>query len=282
MIIRNMLPTDIEFAFKCTSGEGWEGETKEVFESFLSWHPKGAFIAELDDQKIGLSVATPYNKNGFIGELIIVKEMRGHGYGRLLFKHTVDYLKSCGLENIYLDADPEAVSLYEGFGFRKLTQTLRFIGKIEGRKSSAVNKINTNDLEEVCLLDNRLFADDRSYFIKRRFELFPELCWIARNGTAIKGYLFGRPGVNLISLAPLVILDNSESTARALIQAIAQETGGRSLYGGVLEHNKIAVNFFQSIQGFRQKIPGWYMVLGSSDNLGMDKKLYTIGSAAKG
>ena len=282
MIIRNMLPTDVEFAFKCTSSEGWEGETEEVFKSYLSWHPKGCFVAEIDSRKIGISVATPYHRNGFIGELIIIKEMRGNGYGKRVFKHTVDHLKSCGSENIYLDADPDAVSLYEGFGFKRTTQTLRFIGKMEETKISPVNNMSAADLEDVCRLDNKLFADDRSFFLKRRFELFPELCWIVRNNAAIKGYIFGRPGVNIISVAPLVILDNNKSTAVALMQAIAKETGGQTLYGSALASNKDAVTFFQSLENFKQKTPGWYMVLGDSENLGTDNKLYTIGSAAKG
>jgi len=276
-----MLSSDIEFAFKCTSSEGWRGETKEVFESFLSYDPKGCFIAEINSQKIGISVATPYRNNGFIGELIVIKEMRGHGYGKQLFRHTVDYLKSRGLKDIYLDADAEAVSLYERFGFRKITQTLRFIGKVE-EKESSVSKMNAKDLQDVCLLDNQLFADDRSFFLKRRFKLFPELCIISRNGKAINGYILGRPGLNIISVAPLVVLDNNMLTATTLMEAIAQETGGHALYAGILESNRDAVKFFTSLQNFKQKTPGWYMVLGNANDLGMNNKLYTIGSAAKG
>ena len=68
MLIRNMDYADIDFACYCTSNEGWISETKEVFESLISFNPKGCFVAEKDSKKIGIGVATQYKTNGFIGE----------------------------------------------------------------------------------------------------------------------------------------------------------------------------------------------------------------------
>ena len=149
MLIRNMDYADIDFACYCTSNEGWISETKEVFESLISFNPKGCFVAEKDSKKIGIGVATQYKTNGFIGELVVIKEMRGHGYGSKLFEHAIQYLRSNGTQNIYLDADLTAVPLYEQYGFKKVTRSLRFLGKITARTSALVKRATQNDINRV-------------------------------------------------------------------------------------------------------------------------------------
>ena len=37
MIIRQMQHNDIDFAFECTSNEGWQSETKDNFLSFVDY-----------------------------------------------------------------------------------------------------------------------------------------------------------------------------------------------------------------------------------------------------
>ena len=281
MLIRNMNHSDIEFAYHCTSKEGWVSETKEVFESFLSFNPKGCFVAEKDSKKIGICVATPYKTNGFIGELVIIKEMRGQGYGSKLFEHTIQYLKSKGILNIYLDADLDAVPIYEKYGFRKITKSLRFVGKIKGKKNPLVQKATQGDLIKICDLDAQAFGDDRSFFLRRRYELFPNLCFVSIIENSITGYIFGRPGIDVFSVVPLVVL-SERITPNELLETFAIELHNHNLRIGVLESNIKAVEFFKSIQSLEEEVPCWRMVLGPSEKLGLGEKLYSIGSGAKG
>jgi ribosomal protein S18 acetylase RimI-like enzyme len=281
MIIRNMDHSDVDFAFQCTRSEGWEGETKEVFEGFLSYNQKGCFIAEANSQKMGICIATSYKNNGFIGELVIIKEKRGLGYGGRLFEHALAYFKSSGIENIYLDADPDAASLYEKYGFKKMTRTHRFRGKIAGQKNPAIQKILPYEMDEICIIDKQLFADERSFFLRRRYKLFPDLCLVSKKDNSINGYIFGRPGVNVMSIAPLVVLDNDENTARGLVESLVTHTKN-DIYAGVLENNAQAITFFRSLTGLMLLTPGWYMAFGPARELGNNTKLYSIGSAAKG
>lgn len=281
MLIRNMNHSDIEFAYHCTSKEGWVSETKEVFESFLSFNPEGCFIAEKDSKKIGICVATPYQTNGFIGELVIIKEMRGQGYGSKLFEHTNQYLKSNGIQNIYLDADLDAVPIYEKYGFRKITKSLRFVGKIKGKNNPLVQKATPDDLIKICDLDAQAFGDDRGFFLRRRYELFPNLCFVSKIENSITGYIFGRPGIDVISVVPLAVLSDG-ITPNKLIETFAIELHNHNLRIGVLDSNIKAVGFFKSIQSLEEEVPCWRMVLGPSEKLGLSEKLYSIGSGAKG
>ena len=281
MIIRNMHFSDIEFAYQCTRGEGWVGETEDKFESLLSFNPGGCFVAEKDAQKIGICVATKYRTNGFIGELVVVKEMRHQGYGSRLFEHAIKYLRSNCIQNIYLDADLDAVSLYEKYGFRKVTRSLRFVGKLSGKNNSLVQQATHNDIENICKIDTQLFADDRSYFLRRRYQTFPNLCLVSKTNRTISGYILGRPGINVISVVPMAVLNDNVDPLE-LLEAFAHQVQNRPLRIGVLENNIKAAALFRSIRTLEEKEYCWRMLLGDSDKLGSSEKLYTIGSGAKG
>jgi len=273
--------SDIEFAYHCTSSEGWASETKEVFDSLLSFNPDGCFVAEKDSKRIGICVATQYQKNAFIGELVIIKEMRDRGYGSKLFKHTIQYVKSNGIQNIYLDGDLDAVQIYEKYGFRKITKSLRFVGKIKGKYSPLVQRATWGDLDKICDIDINLFGDDRSFFLRRWYELFPNLCLVSKTENAITGYIFGRPGIDVISVAPFAVLSDRINPIE-LLETFAFEAHNHNLSIGFLEINIKAVGFFKSIQSLEERVPCWRMVLGQSERLGLNEKLYSIGSAAKG
>ena len=281
MLIRNMRSSDIEFAYQCTHKEEWVGETEDVFESLLSFNPEGCFVAEKNTKKIGICVATKYRKNGFIGELVVIKEMRHHGYGSRLFQHAIDYLRSNHIRNIYLDADIDAVSLYKKYGFRKVTRSLRFVGKISGKKNLLVQPATQNDIDKICAIDTQLFGDDRSYFLRRRYQSFPDLCLVSKIKNTINGYIFGRPGIDVISIVPMAVLKDNVNPLE-LLQAFAHVVQNHPLRIGVLENNTDAAALFRSIRTLEEKDYCWRMLLGDSDQLGSNGKLYTIGSGAKG
>jgi len=281
MHIRNMTYSDINFAFNCTCAEGWSGETKEVFKSFISYDQQGCLIAELASKNIGMCVATKYKNSGFIGELIIIKEMRGQGFGSKLFTHSLQYLRSKGIRNIYLDGDLSAVPIYEKHGFKKITKSLRFVGKIKGKSNLLVRKATSADLSQICKIDAELFGEDRGFFLESWQDLFSNYCFVIKSDNTIRGYIMGRPGTNVISVGPIAVLTEDVNPI-GLLEALALEAGKQTLRIGVLESNKKAVQLFRSIKTLKEGVPSWRMVLGQMETLGQNEKLYAIGSAAKG
>jgi len=273
--------SDIDFAFHCTHSEGWASETKESFEGFLSFDPDGCFIAEHDSQRVGMCVAIKYKHTGFIGELIVIPEMRGKGYGGKLFNHSIEYLKSAGISSIYLDGDLDAVPIYEKTGFRKICKSLRFVGKLEGQENTHVRKTNSDDLSTICDIDTDLFGEDRSFFLKHCFGLFPDYCFVLEIDNKIYGYIFARPGVDVVSIGPFTALPCEENSV-VLIERLGLAVGNKVLRIGILEKNTKAVDLIKSLGSFEEKVPCWRMVLGPSGNLGLNENLYAIGYAAKG
>jgi GNAT superfamily N-acetyltransferase len=89
MTIRQMTINDVDFAFKCTNAEGWQSATKDCFISAMEYDPHGCFVAVENGNRIGICVAAKYINTGFIGELIVVEDQRGKGYGKRLFEKAI-------------------------------------------------------------------------------------------------------------------------------------------------------------------------------------------------
>ncbi len=281
MIIRNFNLSDINFAFKCTKAEGWLGESHEDFESFFAYDRNGCFIAEADEKKIGLCVAVKYQEYGFIGELIVIKEMRKHGIGRRLLEHAINYLHDNGIQNILLDADLSAVSLYEKAGFRKICQSLRLNGKINGTNYSNIRHIKPDEFETINKIDRRIFGDDRNFFLNRQMTMYPKMSKVMIQNNQITGYIFSRQGNGVISIGPWIVLKGAENPGH-LLESMASEFGNEILRIGVLETNLEAMKTIQSFKSFENYEPSWRMALGPSSELGMDHQSYAVGSASKG
>ena len=281
MQIREMKESDIGFAFQCTRREGWASETEDSFLSFLEHDPRGCFVAEIGGMPIGICVAIAYEKNGFVGELIVIEEERGRGYGKALFQHTLDFLGTRSSENIYLDGELKAVPIYEKSGFRKICRSLRFLGQVKSLDHPAVIRAEAEDVEKVCQIDKTFFGDDRGFFIRRCHRQHSNLFFILKGGEQIKGYIMARPGVEVISVGPYALVETDEDPL-VLLRRLALEVPHQPLRFGVLETNTNAVEIIRSSGEFEEQIPCWRMVLGPADDLGADAHLIAVGSAAKG
>ncbi|MEK5431256.1 GNAT family N-acetyltransferase [Lysinibacillus sp. FSL R7-0073] len=64
--------------------------------------------------------------NGFIYELFVIEEFRGHGISKHLMKTAIDHLKQGGYSEVRLSAfaGNKAIKLYEKMGFNVRTVTL--------------------------------------------------------------------------------------------------------------------------------------------------------------
>jgi ribosomal protein S18 acetylase RimI-like enzyme len=281
MIIRGMHQDDLRFAAKCTSAEGWMSEDRTTLEGFFINNSEGCLLAEENGQPVGICIATCYGASGFIGELIVHPENRGKGVGAGLLKHGVRGLKERGVETVYLDGVLKAVQLYERNGFIKVCRSWRFSGNLAGKKSTHVRKMTVRDLDQVFTLDKASFGADRSFFLKRRVELFPELSYVMVKSTRITGFILGRGGKNWIAAGPWVV-DGSDENPADLLNAFASEANDRPISIGILDSNPQACRLVQSLGFVARPDSPWRMVSGSISPLGVSPSCYAVGSAAKG
>lgn len=280
MTIRAARLDDLDFFIACVTREGWLSETQTTFETFLAHDPKGCFVAEQDGRTIGMIVATAYDTCGFLGELIVLPEHRGHGHGRQLMEHAIGYLHTKGIRNVYLDGDTPAVPLYERIGFHVVCQSLRFLGRIEPVPDDSVRPMIQSDLEAIFKLDRAEFGADRSFFLRRRLATFPHLCHVIDDG-GIVGYVMGQPGHGVVTVGPWYIRDDLVDPL-SLLRAIALNAPDAKLRVGVLETSEHPVSMIRSMHSFTETEPSWRMVLGPDIGLGASERLYAVGSPATG
>lgn len=281
MLVRPMTYEELGFAAECARAEGWRGETEQVFRTFFELDPDGCSIAEVDGSPVGVCVAVSYGRCGFLGELIVLEEFRGRGFGRKLMEHSIRFLGKSGCTSICLDGDEPATALYEKLGFEHFCKSLRFVGAIEGRESSRLRAMVPADLQEIAAIDLEAFGADRLRYLIRRFELFPQLCKTMVLGNRVAGYIMGQPGIGVISVGPWVVTALAESSVD-LLESIALEAGDSRLRIGVLESNVDAVKQLRSMSNLEETMPSFRMIYGQTTQVGISSQLYAIGSAAKG
>jgi len=281
LLIREMVAADLPFAASCTAGEGWASENFATVEGFYLKDPPGCLLAEANGQPVAICFATWYGKSGFIGELIVRPEARGKGVGAALLNHAVRWLQTRGAETVYLDGVLKAVNLYERNGFRKVCRSWRFLGHIVGSLSPHVRRMAASDLDQVAVLDNSSFGEDRRFFLQRRLEFFPELSYVMVESESIRGYILGRGGEGWLSAGPWVQSEAGENPV-VLLHAIALKANGRPISLGILDINHQACELVQSLGFEKRSESPWRMALGPSCDLGASPQCYAVGSAAKG
>ncbi|WP_419868015.1 GNAT family N-acetyltransferase [Chryseobacterium sp. CT-SW4] len=119
-----------EFGLNIPGTAYFDESTDRLYESFQK-EKAAYFVAEENGEILG--GAGIYPTEGLPGDTVELVKMymsasnRGKGIGKKLMLKCIDFAKSCGYKNIYLETMPElkaAVSAYEKLGFRMLDKPL--------------------------------------------------------------------------------------------------------------------------------------------------------------
>lgn len=282
-VIRNFQNlADLEFAASLTKTEGWHSETLLELQSFFEHDPQGCFLYEENGTAVGMCIATAYQQTGFIGELIVARQFRGQGIGRELMQSAVQFLQSKQIHAIFLDGVQKAIPLYEELGFTSICRSLRFFGQIPAAESSDVQPMNAEDLQEVIQLDKQTFGDDRSFFLKKRWQNYPDMALIWRQNHQISGYLFGRVGIGgWVTAGPWVNLKDQPANI-TLLSHFQAKIGNQPFSIGILENKKPIIPLIVMAGLQPRSDPPTRMILGVGENPGDNHQSIAIGSPAKG
>lgn len=98
----------VDFA-RCNAGR--------YLETFLENPRFKGFVIKEDGKIIGTCHTYIFKDGGKIEDFFLSDAYRRKGYGSVLFKAAVDYLKSEGVKEISLEADEDALELYKRWGF---------------------------------------------------------------------------------------------------------------------------------------------------------------------
>jgi GNAT superfamily N-acetyltransferase len=238
---RLMKPRDEDFWMTLTNSVGW-GMTSKDFERILRFSPKGCFIARLDETDVGCVATTHYGKVAWIGNLVVMKEYRGKGYGEALMTKAMNHLRGEGVQTIRLDSVPKAIPLYKRLGFKEEYRSLRFTGKSSKHEVKHTRRMIIEDMDDVSKLDERYFKVKRRNLLEYALLNSPELCFTAWKGEKLEGYIMSRTSFNTIKVGPWIVNTGESELAEELLHSVMNERPGEKMWVGCPEDNHTSVS----------------------------------------
>ncbi|MGY5875302.1 MAG: GNAT family N-acetyltransferase [Candidatus Thorarchaeota archaeon] len=280
MDIREMKSDEIDFALELTDIEQW-ATPRFDFELLEAYSPSALFVLESNTELLGMISAVGYERTGYIGMLIVPEKWRKKGYGQRLMTFGLQYLWDLGVESIMLDAVQDIVPLYENLGFERVCESLRFRGRMISQISGNVRKMTSRDLPEVMKIDHIHFGEDRSFFLKRIYEQFPEFSKVLVNDEdQITGFIQARRCPDDIYVGPWIVNRSAESPER-LLTGIASDGDECAIRVGVLETSRNSSSLVSEI-GLERGRSSIRMLLRRGTEMAFSTGMYAIGSPVKG
>jgi GNAT superfamily N-acetyltransferase len=217
--VRNMLPSDFDFAVHATDRMGW-GLEKSDFEFMMELEPQGCFVLFEDSERVGLATTVSYGKIAWFGNLIVDEGRRRRGAGSLLVNHSLEYLRSIGVETVGLYAYMERISFYRRLGFRTDSAFLVMKGKAFSSSISAdVRKVEERDIEKVVDFDRSCFGESRWKLLEPILSDRDNLGYFSVRGGKVVGYSVAKVFRGMAELGPIVCEKGQVDVAVNLLRA---------------------------------------------------------------
>jgi len=282
--IRPFKDEDIDFAYKLNGMEQWD-DTRNDIKRMFNGEPNGCFIVETKSEPVGHVFSISYGRLGWIGLLIVKPEYRRRGIGTLLTRRAMDYLLSCKVETIKLEAVAAIADLYRRMGFVDEYDSLRFVGasrKITSLPNCCSNPLKKEGITQLAKFDAEYFGANRAKVLNRLYQDNPQLCFVSRRGSRIAGYIMFRKTKSGYKIGPWMCNPENPQVARELLMECMETIGHNvKLYVGVPAVNEVAVEILQDF-GFRQYSKSIRMYLGEKLETEHVDGVFAIGGPEKG
>jgi GNAT superfamily N-acetyltransferase len=187
----------------------WNADLSAIF-SFHFGHPYfHPIVAELDGIIVGCAIGLLNGNTGWLGNIIVLPQFRGHGIGYALTEHQVDYLHSKGCTTLILTATNLGEPIYRKLGFKTTSQYV-FLKTEQAcipAEAPGIRSLDSRDAPSLFTLDRFITGEDRQLFLSR----FLSDGW---GHEASSGEL---DGYYLPGLTPGPVLANNDETGLDLI-----------------------------------------------------------------
>jgi predicted N-acetyltransferase YhbS len=226
LAIRAMTAEDIPAGLRLCRASNWN-QLEDDWRVFLNSTGGGGFLAGKEGRVVGTVAFLRYDSFAWIAMMLVDPHERGAGIGAHLMEEALSALQD--VDCIGLDATPMGEPLYRRFGFVNDYALVRMKATIEAARlhapSPGVRRMRREDLSDVLRRDREVFGAGRGELLTSLFERAPKCAWIVKDGAALRGYTFGRPGWLYHQLGPVVAEDCG--TARALVARGLSELDGK-------------------------------------------------------
>jgi len=259
---------------------GWN-QTVMDWELMIT-HGEGYGLFTAERRLVGTVLMLPFGEEyRWISMVLVHSSWRRRGLASRLMTLVLDELKK-NKRGAVLDATEAGEKVYSQLGFHCFARYARLRWDRESPEKlilsrgmqapgSTVRKVRSADMAAVLDWDSRLSGKHRSFILNYEYACWPEAAKVAEDADgSLRGYIFGRVGLNARELGPIVA--TCESVAEELYRRVMKEIDG-PLYMDVARR---CPEFLE-----RRLREGWVvergfarMATGSRDWCGQFAKLY--------
>lgn len=254
VLIRELLPKDIESAMRLVLAEGWN-QTEKDWQLLISNPLNYCIVAEVEGKVVGTATAINYsNRIAWIGMVLVNKEYRGRGISKILLSAIFDELKSC--KSIKLDATPAGQPVYEKLGFENEYSISRLVNTSFESSHFPDFKLNPlrileEDLPSIIEFDKLSFGSDRTQLIESLVEDYPDKSWVLKRETKIVGFALGRKGNKYHQVGP--ISAQTSNDAKLLIVHVLKDLFGQPIVIDILDDKQELAEWLTTAGFVRQR-----------------------------
>lgn len=280
--LRRLTAGDIDFAHALNTAVGWN-QTATDWRGYLEFEPEGCFVAEVGGRRAGTATTIRYGSRfGWIGMVLVDPELRRFGIGTTLLREAIAYLQQRGTACIKLDATPMGRKVYVPLGFVDEYELSRYEGTVPASEPAAIPGIepfSAAPFADVVRFDAAAFGAERAAVLQSMSRRNPAWCFVARDGTEIRGYLIAREGRQAVQLGPWIARD--AATAERLVRTCFQHVAGRRVFVDVPHPNPAGRQIIEQ-HGFTLQRGFARMYLGENRHPGEPACVYGTSGAEKG
>jgi ribosomal protein S18 acetylase RimI-like enzyme len=219
LIIRPIKPLDFNFIIGLALLENIKYSKKDL-KRIIDFEPEGCFIAVDGEQRLGIITTITYGNIGWLGNLLVKKSTRRRGTGTKLVKEALEYMQKKDVKIPKLYCFPNRVPFYRRLGFKTEINVQVMLGKGKKIIFSEVKKLSEDALDEILLLDKKIFGADRSRLLCRLYQEFPKNCFAAYYKKKLVGYIMANGSEDEYELGPWVCLPEYQNRyAEQLLRA---------------------------------------------------------------
>ena len=284
MGIRTMVKEDLDFAVDITHQEGW-GYTKEDLQRLLEWSPEGCFVLWYQGRRVGMATTLFYGGFGWVGNVVVSKDLRRRGLGLSIMKKVISHLTSMGAQGVRLFAYENTVPFYEKMGFVH-EGPVRVLRRPPGQGPApsimgplTVTVMKEEDLETILDMDHHAFGGDRAHILKTLWNKDPALMLVLRKEGQIVAFLTGKKVLGNIEIGPWVCTLPDVRPAINLLDTLISVSNCH-IYTALSESQTFVLKSLED-RGFKAIDKVYAMSIGHPPPM-IKERLLSVGALEKG
>jgi GNAT superfamily N-acetyltransferase len=274
--IRPMIINDLDQAISLSKAEGWN-QTENDWRLLLENPLNTCLVAEHHNKVAGTATALNHsNEVAWIGMVLVNKDFRGQGAGKMLMTHLLDKLGQ--FKSVKLDATQAGEPVYTKLGFvyeyiiyRMTNPSLKNLSY--NINNQGIKPIQSEHLGETIKFDKQIFGVDRTYLLEALFRNYPGKAFMFERDNKLCGYALGRNGFRFNYIGPLFAF--SSDKAKILLSETFKSLNNQPVALDILQDKEDLIKWLESI-GFIKQRNFLRMYLKSNPYPGIVKNQYLI------